>query len=63
MPDQFYYITYLLTCLPTCLPGRQGLPEFVPDQFMVLYGIKTLAIKNINEFLYGVRVASKQVSK
>jgi len=35
--------------------GRQGLPDFVPDQFMVLYGIKTLAIKNINEFLYGVR--------
>ena len=34
---------------------RQGLPEFVPDQFVVLYGIKSLAIKNINEFLYGVR--------
>jgi hypothetical protein len=25
-----------------------------PDQFVVLYGIKSLAIKNINEFLYGV---------
>jgi len=35
--------------------ARQGLPEFVPDQFVVLYGIKSLAIKNINEFLYGVR--------
>ena len=34
---------------------RQPFPEFIPDQFMVLYGIKSLAIKNINEFLYGVR--------
>jgi len=34
---------------------RQSFPEFVPDQFVVLYGIKSLAIKNINEFLYGVR--------
>jgi len=35
--------------------ARQGFPDFVPDQFVVLYGIKSLAIKNINEFLYGVR--------
>jgi len=34
---------------------RQPFPDFVPDQFVVLYGIKSLAIKNINEFLYGVR--------
>lgn len=34
---------------------RQSFPDFVPDQFVVLYGIKSLAIKNINEFLYGVR--------
>ena len=36
---------------------HQPFPEFVPDQFIVLYGIKSLAIKNINEFLYGVRAA------
>jgi len=35
--------------------NRQSFPEFVPDQFIVLYGVKSLAIKNINEFLYGVR--------
>ena len=35
--------------------SRQSFPEFVPDQFVVLYGIKSLAIKNINEFLYGIR--------
>ena len=35
--------------------ARQLFPEFVPDQFVVLYGIKSLAIKNINCFLYGVR--------
>ena len=34
---------------------RQTFPDYVPDQFVVLYGIKSLAIKNINEFLYGVR--------
>jgi hypothetical protein len=34
---------------------RQRFADFVPDQFVVLYGIKSLAIKNINEFLYGVR--------
>ena len=34
---------------------RQSFPEFIPDQFIVLYGMKQLAIKNINEFLYGVR--------
>ena len=34
---------------------RQPFLDFVPDQFVVLYGIKSLAIKNINEFLYGVR--------
>ena len=34
---------------------RQAFRDFVPDQFVVLYGIKSLAIKNINEFLYGVR--------
>jgi hypothetical protein len=34
---------------------RQIFGQFVPDQFIVLYGVKSLAIKNINEFLYGVR--------
>ena len=31
---------------------RQDLANFVPDQFVVLYGIKSLAIKNIMEFMY-----------
>jgi len=34
---------------------RQSLPDYVPNQFVVLYGMKSLAVKNINEFLYGVR--------
>jgi len=34
---------------------RQGLPDFVPDQFAVIYGIKSIAIAKLNEFLYGVR--------
>jgi hypothetical protein len=34
---------------------RQPFLDLVPNQFVVLYGIKSLAIKNINEFLYGVR--------
>jgi hypothetical protein len=33
---------------------RQPFPDLVPVQFVVLYGIKSLAIKNINEILYGV---------
>ena len=32
---------------------RQSFPEFIPDQF-IAHGMKQLAIKNINEFLYGV---------
>jgi len=34
---------------------RQGFPDFVPDQFVVLYGIKSIAIAKVNEFFYGVR--------
>eukprot|EP00900_Chrysochromulina_parva_P009844 jgi/Chrpa1/18861/Chrysochromulina_OHIO_Genome00021547-RA len=32
---------------------HQPFLDLVPNQFVVLYGIKALAIKNINEFLYG----------
>ena len=35
--------------------ARKSFPEFVPDQFVVLYGIKSIAIGKINEFLYGLR--------
>jgi len=34
---------------------RQPLPDYVPNQFVVIYGMRSLAVKNINEFLYGVR--------
>jgi len=35
--------------------ARITMADFVPNQFVVLYGVKSLAIKNINEFMYGVR--------
>ena len=38
---------------------RQSFPEFVPDQFIVLYGVKSLAIKNINEFLCATAAANQ----
>jgi hypothetical protein len=34
---------------------RTPFPEYVPNQFVVLYGVKSLALKSINEFFYGVR--------
>jgi len=42
--------------------ARQGLPYFVPDQFMVLYGMKSIAINKINEFFYGVRAERRRKS-
>jgi hypothetical protein len=39
---------------------RSDMPNFVPDQFVVLYGIKSLAIKNINSFMYGVRAERRR---
>lgn len=40
--------------------ARQGFPDYVPNQFIVLYGMKSLAVKNINEFLYGVRACRRR---
>ena len=39
---------------------RSDMPNFVPDQFVVLYGIKSLAIKNINSFMYGIRAERRR---
>ena len=36
---------------------RSSFPDFVPNQFVVIYGMKSLAVKSINEFLFGVRAS------
>jgi len=35
--------------------ARQGFDHFVPEQFTVLYGIKSLAVSKLNEFFYAIR--------
>ena len=36
--------------------------RYVPNQFVVLYGMKSLATKNINEFLFGTRACRTRES-
>ena len=35
----------------------------MPNQFVVLYGMKSLAVKNINEFLYGIRACRRRLAE
>ncbi|KAL1529932.1 hypothetical protein AB1Y20_000860 [Prymnesium parvum] len=40
---------------PDDVRQRQELRDFVPDQMLVLYGVKKLAARHLLEFLYGTR--------
>ena len=52
-------VACLLRLFFVCARARAALPD-VPNQFVVLYGMKSLAIKNINEFLYGIRACRQR---